>query len=105
MSHASLPTEDVVRILKKHDVARAWLFGSAARGGDFGPDSDLDLIVQFRADASPTYFTLIDIADDISALVGRDVDVISRRALDAHHNDTRRRSIERDARPIFDEAA
>lgn len=37
--------DEVVRICRRHGVARAWVFGSAVRG-EAGLDGDLDLLVE-----------------------------------------------------------
>lgn len=59
---------------KRHHGQRVRLFGSAARGED-GPDSDIDLLVDFDADSS--LFDLIRLARELEALLGRPVDVVS----------------------------
>lgn len=46
----------IVRILKKHNVARAGIFGSYARG-DEKEDSDLDILIEVNG----TKFSLIDL--------------------------------------------
>lgn len=46
----------VVPILKKHDVSRAGIFGSYARGKQ-NKQSDIDLLVEFKGEK-----TLIDLA-------------------------------------------
>lgn len=50
------------------------LFGSALRE-DFTPDSDIDVLVEFEADANITYFDLADAKDELSRLLGREVDI------------------------------
>lgn len=54
------------------------VFGSIARGED-RPDSDIDLLVTFADDAS--LFDQAGLIDDLEALLGRHVDVVSERAL------------------------
>ena len=51
------------------------LFGSTLRG-TAGPDSDVDMLVEFEDDATPTLLDLADIELELSALLGgRRVDV------------------------------
>ena len=56
---------------------RGWrvrVFGSVARGED-GPDSDIDLLVDFEADSS--LFDLLHLTQLLEELLGRSVDVVS----------------------------
>jgi len=49
-------------------------FGSAARG-DLAPNSDLDLLVEFAPGLDPDLFELGGPQQDVSALLGREVDL------------------------------
>lgn len=69
------------------------VFGSVARGDDT-PDSDVDLLVAPAADAS--LFDLARFEADVEALLGRSVDVVSRRALDPERD----RAIIAEAQPL-----
>jgi predicted nucleotidyltransferase len=54
------------------------LFGSAARD-ELGPGSDVDVLVEF--DCQPTFALYCDLKDFLEALVGRRVDLVTRRGL------------------------
>ena len=80
------------------DFCRRWgithlaVFGSALRE-DFRPGSDIDLLVSFAPD---TEWSLLDHArmqEELEALLGRDVDLVSRRAVERSANWIRRREI------------
>ena len=64
----------------RHQVAELALFGSALRE-DFGPDSDLDILVTFKPGARVSLFDLVDMADELSDLFGRHVDLVSKQGL------------------------
>lgn len=70
---AALPS-----LRERYAIDSLSLFGSVARGDD-GPDSDVDLTVSFRE--TPDLWAFIDLKDDLAAIVGRRVDLVSRRAL------------------------
>ena len=75
--HPSLNVDDatVARVCESHRIRRLALFGSQLKG-TAGPDSDIDLLVEFLPDAHPTLFDLAQIEMDLSrALGGRKVDV------------------------------
>jgi predicted nucleotidyltransferase len=58
-------------------VQRLDLFGSAARGTDFGPDSDVDLLVTYHpTHTPPSLGDFLDLRDALAALFGRDVDLL-----------------------------
>ncbi|MBM3266294.1 MAG: nucleotidyltransferase family protein [Candidatus Sericytochromatia bacterium] len=61
-------------------ISELSLFGSALRD-DFGPDSDIDILVEFEAHAGIGYFALSRIEDDLAVHFGRNVDVVPKRAL------------------------
>ncbi len=73
----TLPTEITPRFLaelRAHGITKAFLFGSVARG-EARPDSDLDLLVTF--DPPITLFQRMDVANALSHLCGRRVDLIT----------------------------
>ena len=63
---------DIEAFCARHHIVRMWLFGSALRG-DFGPDSDIDVLVQFDADHVPGW-EFFGMADELAELLGRPVD-------------------------------
>lgn len=83
---------------KKRGIKTLSFFGSVTRG-DFGPDSDVDVMVEFAPDKAPSLFGMVDLQDDLSRLFkGRPVDVTSPRIL---QNPYRRRTIERDLQVAY----
>jgi len=70
-----LITEPFVRMLESAGATEAWLFGSVARGEE-RPDSDIDLLVIF--DREIFLFDRMDLADQLSRLAGRKVDLLTK---------------------------
>jgi uncharacterized protein len=68
-----VPPQVVEDFCRRHRIRKLAVFGSALRD-DFGPDSDLDILVQFHQGAVPglAFFT---IQDELSQLFGRKVDL------------------------------
>ena len=56
------------------------VFGSAARG-ELRPDSDIDLLVVFEAEASVGFLRLAEVAEALAALLGRPVDLVPKNGL------------------------
>ena len=80
MSEAAKPTPEAVRelaaklvpVLLRYGVVRAGVFGSVARG-EAGPESDLDLLVEYRQEPRMTLRDLVDLYEELSHLAGRRV--------------------------------
>ena len=65
-------------LVRRYPIRSLGVFGSVARG-DAGPDSDVDVLVEF---SEPVGFEVADLAEELDALLGRHVDLVSRGALD-----------------------
>jgi uncharacterized protein len=83
---------------KLRDFCRKWritefsLFGSVVRE-DFGPESDVDVLVTFSADTRWTLFDMTDMNEELQSLFGRPVDLLTRRAVEGSLNPIRKTSI------------
>jgi predicted nucleotidyltransferase len=75
------------------------LFGSALRP-DFRPDSDIDILVDFAPDAAWSLFDHEAMRLELSRLLGREVDLVSKRAILQSANWIRRKSILESAVPF-----
>jgi len=75
------------------------LFGSALRD-DFGPDSDVDMLVAFAPSADWSLLDHIRMEQELSSLLGREVHLVSRRDIDRSENWVRRREIQRTAQVV-----
>ena len=95
-----LPKAQVATFCARWGVMELALFGSVLRE-DFGPDSDLDLLVRFRAGRHPSLFGLSRMETELGALVGRRVDLVEREAVEQSRNYIRREAILGSARTIY----
>ena len=68
----------ILPVLRRHDIARAALFGSYARG-EGTRHSDLDILVEFKGEKS--LLDLVELKYALEKNSGRKVDVITYRAL------------------------
>ena len=68
-------TPEFLTLLRERGVREASVFGSVAHG-TARPDSDLDLLVTL--DPSVTLFQQMDLAEELSLLCGRRVDLITK---------------------------
>ena len=65
-------------VVRKHHGRSVAVFGSVARGDDH-EGSDIDLLVDFEPGSS--LFDLMGMADELTELLGRPVDVVGRDGL------------------------
>jgi predicted nucleotidyltransferase len=65
---------------RKWGIVELSLFGSAL-GEDFGPESDVDVLVQLKADAPWDAFHWVDMIEELRAIFGRDVDLVEKTAI------------------------
>ncbi len=71
----------------RHQIRRLSLFGSVLRG-EAGPDSDVDLLVEFSRDARPSFLDLAEIEQELSGLLaGRRVDLRTAEDLSRYFRD------------------
>lgn len=68
-----LPEKEVKALCRRHHIRRLALFGSVLRD-DFTATSDVDMVVEFQTGKTPG-LSFITIEDELSALVGRRVDL------------------------------
>ena len=59
----------------KYNLPAVWLFGSYARG-EASESSDLDLLVDYDKDSQVSLLDIIRYKNDLSRILGRDVDLI-----------------------------
>jgi len=94
---------DQVRIgefCKKWKVAEFAIFGSALRP-DFGPDSDVDVLVTFKPDSKRSLFDLVQMEEELKGVFGREVDLVSRQGIEASRNYLRRKAILGSAKVLY----
>ncbi len=94
-----MPAEQVAAFCERWDVAEVALFGSVLRD-DFKPESDVDVLVRFHADATPSLFDLAQMEAELTAIVGRRVDLVERKAVEQSRNYIRREAILASAKVI-----
>ncbi len=75
-----LPLPAIEQLCRKYHVQELALFGSVLKD-NFRPDSDVDLLVQFQADAQIGLMAYARMQRELSELIGRPVDLVSSNGL------------------------
>lgn len=91
-----LDSRRLAEFSRRHGVTELAVFGSVLRE-DFEADSDIDILVTFAPEAKVSLFDLVDMADELSDLLGRRIDLVPKQGL----KPLIRRSIVESARIIY----
>lgn len=75
-----LHLEPIETYCQKWRIGELALFGSVLRE-DFSPQSDIDVLITFEPDARWSLLDLVDMKDELEALLGRRVDLVTRGGL------------------------
>lgn len=92
-----LPPERIADFARRWRIIELSVFGSVLRD-DFGPESDVDVLVAFDAEAPWSLWDFTKMEDELAAIVGRGVDLVAREGL---RNPLRRQHIVSQARAIY----
>ena len=80
-----IPMDEIAAFCRRHHIRQLALFGSVLRK-DFGPDSDLDILVEFEPGQVPglAFFAM---EEELSRLLGRKVDLNTPQFLSRYFRD------------------
>jgi len=95
-----LPKDKIADFCRRWKISEFALFGSVLRD-DFRPDSDIDVLVTFASDARWGLFALYEMEQELKKIFGREVDLVSRRGIEASRNYIRRKAILRSAEVVY----
>jgi predicted nucleotidyltransferase len=96
----TLPMDEIAKFCQRWKIQELALFGSALRD-DFGPDSDLDILVTFAEGAEWGLFDHVQMQYELQMLLHRGVDLVSKRAVERSQNWLRRQEILNTAQVLF----
>jgi len=92
-----IPRHRIAEFCRKWKVTELSLFGSMLRE-DFGPESDVDVLVTLAEDAPWSLFEWVDMIDELRVMFGRDVDLVEKSGL---RNPFRRHEILRHRKVVY----
>ena len=81
--------EAIAEFCRRRRITELALFGSVL-GEDFGPESDIDVLVTFAEDCGYSLFDLAQIQEELKGILAHEVDLVEKAGL---RNPFRRRSI------------
>ena len=74
MANITIPKEQVADFCRRHGIRKLSLFGSVLRS-DFGPASDVDVLVEFDPGARIGLLSLASMELELGRMLGRKVDL------------------------------
>jgi predicted nucleotidyltransferase len=81
-----IPEKKIEEFCKRNRVRKLSIFGSVLRD-DFNPESDIDILVEFDDDATPGFFRLMRMQDELTEMLGRSVDLRTPKDLSRYFRD------------------
>jgi hypothetical protein len=82
MIKVEVDRDRIASFCRRHRIRRLAMFGSVLRE-DFGPESDVDVLVEFEPGARVGFLALARAARELSAVLGRRVDLVPQSGLKA----------------------
>ena len=98
-AHIYIPCSQIDSFCRSWQVSELALFGSVVRE-DFGPDSDVDVLIQFQPQARHTLLDMARMEEELRQIFGRDVDLVERSAIEQSRNQIRREAILQSAESV-----
>lgn len=88
MTRIAVDHEKVADFCRRHHIRHLSFFGSVLRD-DFGPESDVDVLVEFEPDSGTGYFELVEMEYELADLLGmgRKVDLRTPQELSRYFRD------------------
>jgi uncharacterized protein len=96
-----LPDRPIADFCRRWRIIELAVFGSVLRD-DFQSDSDVDILVTFSPDADWGLLDHIRMERELATILGREVDLLTRRSVEQSHNWIRRRQILDTAEVVYE---
>jgi uncharacterized protein len=94
------PNEQIATFCRHWKVSEFSVFGSALRE-DFRADSDVDVLIAFLPGAGWSLLDHVQMKQELETILGREVDLVSRRGVERSYNPIRRQAILGSAEPVY----
>jgi len=97
---APFPVKKISAFCKRWKITEFAVFGSTTRE-DFSPHSDVDALVSFNPQSNWGLFDHIEMKQELKKIFGREVDLVTRRALEQSRNKLLRSEILGTAKVLY----
>jgi predicted nucleotidyltransferase len=96
-----LPAQPIADFCQRWRISELALFGSVLRD-DFQPESDLDILVTFAPGADWGLLDHVRMEQELAAIFGHQVHLLTRRSVEQSHNWIRRQQILDTAEVVYE---
>ena len=96
----NITPETLANFCQKNQIMELSLFGSILRE-DFNKNSDVDVLVSYKPTAKRGLIEKICLTEELKLLLNREVDLVSKKAIENSHNWVRRQNILESAEVIY----
>ena len=98
--HIAIPKDKIEDFCRRNHIRSLAFFGSVLRD-DFGPDSDVDVLVEFEQGQEPDLMEIVAVENELSEILGHKVDLVERQSVEKSENYIRRRHILKSLETIY----
>lgn len=98
-SRIQIPRQKIIKFCQKHHIHKLAFFGSVLRE-DFGPTSDVDVLVEFEPGKTPG-LAFFGMQDELKQIFNREVDLLTFKGVESSKNYIRRKAILGSAQVIY----
>ena len=95
-----VPKDKIKALCRRNHIRSFAFFGSVLRE-DFGPGSDVDVLIEFEQAYRPGLMELVEMQEELARIFGQKVDLVERQAVERSENYIRRRHILESVEPIY----
>jgi predicted nucleotidyltransferase len=82
----AVPETAVADFCRRYQIRKLSLFGSVL-GDNFRSDSDVDVLIEFESGKTVDFFTFIEMQDELSQILGYEVDLNTPKFLSRYFRD------------------
>ena len=98
--HIEVSKDKVEAFCRRNHIRSFAFFGSVLRP-DFGPDSDVDVLVEFERQHEPGLMAMVAMENKLSEILGQKVDMVERQSVEQSENYIRRRHILQSVEAVY----
>ncbi len=82
----TIPKDKIMLFCKKNHISKMSLFGSILTD-QFTSSSDVDFLVEFQSEYTPTLFDIVMMEEELSNIVGRHADLRTEKGISRYFRD------------------
>ena len=97
----AVPREKIVAFCERWNIVELAFFGSVLRD-DFGPDSDIDVLVNLRPGTNHRISSILHMEKELCDILGREVDLVFRPDVERSRNYLRREAVLKSAEVLYE---